>query len=107
MSEVRITDRNGTTRSVEADNGRQLMEALRDANTGIQGTCGGGCSCGTCHVYVAAQWASKLNTRSEDEQMMLEALADLVEIKPDSRLSCQIIMSDELAGIEVTIAPEA
>jgi 2Fe-2S ferredoxin len=107
MSEVRITDRNGNTRSVEADNGRQLMEALRDADTGIQGTCGGGCSCGTCHVYIAAQWAGKLKPRSEDEQMMLEALADLVEIKPESRLSCQIVMSDELSGLEVTVAPEA
>lgn len=107
MSEVRITHRNGEQSTLTADNGRQLMEALRDGNTGIQGTCGGGCSCGTCHVYVAAQWAAKLPPRSEDEQMMLEALGDLVEIKPESRLSCQIIMSDELAGIEVTIAPEA
>lgn len=107
MAQVRITERNGTERTIEASSGQPLMEALRDANTGIQGTCGGACSCGTCHVYIAAAWANQLPPKSEDEQMMLEALGDLVELRPTSRLACQVPLTDALSGIEVIIAPEA
>lgn len=107
MAQIRITERNGNERTIEADSGQPLMEALRDANTGIQGTCGGACSCGTCHVYIGAAWAAQLPAKSEDEQMMLEALGDLVELRPTSRLACQVPLTDALSGIEVIIAPEA
>lgn len=108
MAEVRVTDRNGGTSTINADSGRPLMEALRDAaELNLQGTCGGAMSCGTCHVYIKKSWNEKLPPKSEDEQMMLEAIADLVEVRADSsRLSCQIELSDALSGIEVEIAPE-
>lgn len=106
MAKIRITDRNGTERTIDASSDQPLMEALRDANTGIQGTCGGACSCGTCHVYIGTAWAAKLAAKSEDEQMMLDAIGELVEIKPNSRLSCQVTLNDALSGIEVVIAPE-
>ena len=107
MAQIRITERNGTERTIEANSGQPLMEALRDANTGIQGTCGGACSCGTCHVYIGAAWAAQLAAKSEDEQLMLDALGDLVELRPTSRLACQVPLTDALSGIDVIIAPEA
>lgn len=107
MAEVRVTDRNGGSSTLNADSGRPLMEALRDAaNLNLQGTCGGAMSCGTCHVYIQQAWNDKLPAKSDDEQMMLEAIADLVEVRPTSRLSCQIEITDALSGIEVEIAPE-
>ncbi len=107
MAEIRVTDRNGGERTISADSGRPLMEALRDAaDLNLQGTCGGAMSCGTCHVYIKQTWNDKLPPKSEDEQMMLDAIGDLVEIRPTSRLSCQIELNDALNGIEVEIAPE-
>jgi 2Fe-2S ferredoxin len=106
MAEVRVTDRNGGQRTISADGGRPLMEALRDANLNVQGTCGGACSCGTCHVYVKQVWADQLPAKTEDEQLMLDAIGELVEVRPNSRLSCQIQLDDALSGIEVEIAPE-
>jgi len=105
MIEVRATDRDGAEHVLEAERGRPLMEVLRDANVGVEGTCGGACACGTCHVYLAAAWAERLSPPSEDEFAMLEAISNLVEVRPLSRLSCQIPMSEELSGITVTIGP--
>ena len=103
--EVLATDRDGTAHKLEAERGRPLMEVLREANLGVEGTCGGACACGTCHVYVSAAWAGRLPAKSEDEQMMLDAIADLVEVRPASRLSCQIPVNEELNGIAVEIGP--
>lgn len=107
MAEVRVTTRDGKQLTLEAPAGRPLMEALRDADTGVQGICGGMCSCGTCHVYVTAAWQDKLMPKGPDEEMMLEGIGELVEVRPDSRLSCQIEMSEDLTGLEVEIGPIA
>lgn len=105
MTKVRVTWPGGSEQELAAGKGRQLMEALRDNNTGVQGTCGGQCACGTCHVYVREDWAGRLPPRTEDEQAMLDAIGELVEIRPTSRLSCQIVVDDTLAGISVEIGP--
>ena len=105
MTDVQVIGRDGVERTIDAANGCPLMESLREANTGIEGTCGGACSCGTCHVYVAAEWAARLPAKSEDEAMMLDAIGEFVEIRPTSRLSCQIPMKDKLAGLSVEVAP--
>lgn len=105
MAKIHVVERDGSKRSIEAPNGEQLMEALRDEDTGIEGTCGGTCSCGTCHVYIDADWAERLGSRDEDEDMMLEAIEEFVEVRSGSRLACQIIVSDALEGLELEVAP--
>lgn len=107
MAAVHVTDRAGATRTLESSGERPLMEVLRDSNLGVLGTCGGMCSCGTCHVYIAEKWADKLPPKTEDEQLMLEGIGELVEVRPNSRLSCQIPMSEELDGIEIEVGPVA
>lgn len=105
MALVKVIGRDGGGCEIAALGGCPLMEALRDASVGVEGTCGGACSCGTCHVYVDDAWIDKLPPKGEDEQMMLEALGELVPLKPGSRLSCQIPVSAELEGLVVEIAP--
>ena len=105
MPELIVTGRDGAQSTIDASVGSPLMEVLREASTGIEGTCGGAMSCGTCHVYVAAEWASRLPPKSEDEIAMLEAIGDFVEIRPNSRLSCQIRVNDALNGLRVEVAP--
>jgi ferredoxin, 2Fe-2S len=97
------TDRKGETRAIEGRDGWSVMEILRDAGLPIAAECGGACACATCHVYVEDGWYEKLAPRSDAEVDMLDmALA----VEPNSRLSCQIVCSDALDGIKVTIAPE-
>jgi 2Fe-2S ferredoxin len=97
------TDRKGETRSIEGRDGWSVMEILRDAGLPIAAECGGACACATCHVYVEGEWYDKLPPRTDAEVDMLDmALA----VEPNSRLSCQIVCSDALDGIKVTIAPE-
>ena len=106
MTEVFSIRRDGVELRVDAENGYPLMEALRDSNCGVDGTCGGAMSCGSCHVYVDSVLIARLPAKSEDEQAMLDAIGELVELRPGSRLSCQIQMSQSLAGLKVTVAPE-
>jgi len=98
------TDRQGKTREVEGRDGWSVMEILRDAGFDVAAECGGACACATCHVYVTDGWYAKLPAPSEAEIDMLDmALA----VEPgSSRLSCQIICSNETDGIKVTVAPE-
>lgn len=107
MPEIHVIDHDGSKTTLDAPNDIAIMETLRDGGTSVMGTCGGICSCGTCHVYFNAADLAKLPEKTDDEDMMLEALGDLVELKEGSRLACQIPMTDELAGISIEIAPEA
>jgi len=76
------------------------MEAGRDANLGIEGTCGGCLSCATCHIIVNPDWFEKTGVPSEDEVDMLDLAFGLSQT---SRLGCQIEMSDDLDGLKVAI----
>lgn len=99
-----VTDRSGDTRTIKAEAGVSLMEALRDSGFDeLLAMCGGCCSCATCHVYVTAPDTDALNSMSEDENDLLES-SD--ERREDSRLSCQIPLTEALDGLLVTIAPE-
>ncbi|HEY4880821.1 MAG TPA: 2Fe-2S iron-sulfur cluster-binding protein [Steroidobacteraceae bacterium] len=103
MPMVRVIDRDATERELQAPSGATLMEPLRDMDDGVAAICGGMCSCATCHVYVDPEWVAKLPAPMSDESDML---GDLISRRPQSRLSCQIVLNDALSGLKVTIAPE-
>jgi 2Fe-2S ferredoxin len=103
MPLVRVIDRDGIERELEAAAGATLMEPLRDMDEGVAAICGGMCSCATCHVYVDAEWVAKLPAPMSDESDML---GDLISRRENSRLSCQIVLNEALSGVKVSIAPE-
>jgi 2Fe-2S ferredoxin len=100
---LHIIDQNQTTHTLEGEVGWRLMEVIRDYDLDIKAECGGACACATCHVYVADAWLSKLPPMRDDEQDRLAE--DAFAVTPHSRLSCQIILTDEMAGLTVTLAP--
>lgn len=104
MGKIHVTDRDGGQHEIEMSPGDSLMEPLRELDGGIEALCGGMCSCATCHIFVAREWADKLEPVEGDE---LELLEETECFRPDeSRLSCQIIFRDELDGMTFMIAPE-
>lgn len=105
MTLVTVQNRDGTRASLDWTGAGSLMEALRGAGFDVAGTCGGACSCGTCHVYVLDDDFATLAVAGEDEVDMLDALADVVTVKPCSRLACQLRCSDR-AALAVEIAPQ-
>jgi 2Fe-2S ferredoxin len=103
MGKIFATDRNGVEHEIEARDGLNLMEVLREASLPVEGICGGVCICSTCHVYLDANWQFKTGERAEDEQVMVE---DSGHYEKNSRLACQIEYSEELNGLRLTLAPE-
>ena len=103
MALLHVIGRDGVEHEVEAKTGLKVMETLRELDYGVAATCGGMCSCATCHVYVDPEWAGRLPGPTPDER---DLLADLAHHRGNSRLSCQLQMSPELSGLAVTIAPE-
>ncbi|QQV79426.1 2Fe-2S iron-sulfur cluster binding domain-containing protein (plasmid) [Sphingomonas aliaeris] len=104
MPRLIVTTREGETREVEASAGLSVMEAIRDNGVDeLLALCGGCCSCATCHVHVDAEWQDKLPPLTEDENDLLDSSSDR---RFNSRLSCQIPLSEALDGLCVTIAAE-
>lgn len=103
MPNIIFTTPDGREHTVTVDEGITLMEAGRDANLGIEGTCGGCLSCATCHVIVDPDWYGKTGGPSEDEEDMLDLAFSLSKT---SRLGCQIIISAELNGLCVKVPDE-
>lgn len=103
MALLRVVDRDGVEHEVEGKTGLKVMETLRELDYGVAAVCGGMCSCATCHVYVDRQWLPRLPAAMSDER---ELLMELTHYQEDSRLSCQIEFTPELAGLKVTLAPE-
>lgn len=104
MVDIYVMLRDGTKKEISAEPDSSLMEAIRDAGVEeLLALCGGCCSCATCHVHVAKAWTDRLPPMSEDENDLLDS-SDHRD--GSSRLSCQIPLSDDLNGIEVTIAEE-
>ena len=94
-----IRDSNGTNHTVDVQNGLTVMEgAVQNDIPGIDADCGGSMACATCHVYVKEDWFDKINKKNEGEDDMLD---QAYEPKKNSRLSCQIIVSDDLDGLVV------
>lgn len=99
---VTVTDQDGNKRELEGVVGWRLMEVIRDYEMPIKAECGGCCSCATCHVYVDAAWADRLPDKSDEELDQLDEAFDVTDV---SRLSCQIILTSEMEGLTVTLAP--
>ncbi|MHB9879749.1 2Fe-2S iron-sulfur cluster-binding protein [Pacificimonas sp. ICDLI1SI03] len=104
MPKLIVVTRDGTENNVEAEAGLSVMENIRDAGFDeLLALCGGCCSCATCHVHVAEDWLAKVGPPNEDEEDLLESSDHK---RANSRLSCQIDMTEELDGLKVQIAPE-
>ncbi len=99
-----VTDYDGKTHELEALEGWRVMEIIRDWGLDMKAECGGACACATCEVYVDEDWFNKLKPASDEEENMLDQVPD---VESNSRLSCQIIMSEELDGLKVTLAPNS
>jgi ferredoxin, 2Fe-2S len=103
MPRITFIEPDGSRRVVDAPLGVTLMEtAVQNGVQGILALCGGACACGTCHVYVDAAWLPRLGAREEMEEGMLECAW---EPRDNSRLSCQIHVTADLEGLEVTVPP--
>ena len=100
MAKITYKDSQGNSKTIEVEKGLSVMEgAIQNDIPGIDADCGGAMACATCHVYVEENWFNKL-PKSEDAEVDMIDMA--YEPKKNSRLSCQIIVGDELNGLEVT-----
>ena len=100
MSKITYKDNQGNSKTIEVQNGLSVMEgAIQNNVPGIDADCGGGMACATCHVYVEEKWLDKIPKAEEAEVDMIDMA---YEPKKNSRLSCQLIVSDQLEGLTVT-----
>ena len=101
MAKITYIEHNGTSHTVEVKNGLSVMEgAVQNNIPGIDADCGGSMACATCHVYVKEEWFDKVNIKSEGEDDMLD---QAYEPNKQSRLSCQISVSDDIDGLIVNL----
>ena len=99
MPKIKYIEHNGKHHDIEVPNGLTVMEgAVQNNIPGIDADCGGSCACATCHVYVDEKWYNKLPNKESAEEDMLDMA---FEPKKLSRLSCQIVISEELDGLVV------
>ena len=104
MGKITVVSANGDRTEIEGVEGESLMRlALNNSIEGLAAECGGCLSCATCHVYVAEDWVDRVPTPTEEEMVMVECAIDA---RASSRLSCQIVYTKELDGIEIEI-PES
>ena len=103
MPQLIVKDRAGQIHNIEFDSTFTLMEVLRDNGFDIEASCGGCCACATCHVYVKNNWLDKIKIKDDEEDSMLD---QTFNVQKNSRLSCQIELTNELNGLEIEIAPE-
>ncbi len=101
MPKITYTAPDGTNIDVDAAVGTTVMEnAIKNSVPGIEAECGGACACATCHVYVNDDWAEKVGGPEPMEEDMLDFAYD---VRPTSRLSCQIKVTEEFDGLGVTV----
>jgi len=101
MPRITYVEANGTEHVVDVPAGTSVMQgAVNNLVPGIEGDCGGLCACATCHIYVPAEWAARCGTPDELETNILDFAFD---VRPESRLACQIEVSDALDGLVVNM----
>jgi len=109
MSAVKIifVESSGAEKVVaDAAVGDSLMQvATSNGVQGILGECGGGCACGTCHIYIDQDWHEVVGAADDVEDMTLDMVGDTR--RPTSRLCCQVTIREEMDGLRVIVAPEA
>ncbi len=99
MSKITYKDFKGNSKTIDVENGLSIMEgAIQNDIPGIDADCGGAMACATCHVYVEEEWFDKI-TKAEDAEVDMIDMAH--EPKKNSRLSCQIIVTDKLEGLVI------
>ena len=99
MPKITYKDKDGVSKTIEVENGLSVMEgAIQNDIPGIDADCGGSMACATCHVYIKDEWYDKLDEKSEGEDDMID---QAYEPKKNSRLSCQITVSDKIEGLVV------
>lgn len=104
MPKITYIEFNGKEHQVDVETGATVMEGALDNDVpGIEAICGGSCSCSTCHVYVDDAWVAKIPEKDDMETDVLESAAD---VKPTSRLSCQIEITNDLDGLVVRLPEE-
>lgn len=100
MPKVTFIAADGTRNTIEAEAGASLMEAaIKNRVPGIDAECGGACACATCHVYVDEEWRAATGEAKPSEEDMLDYAFD---VRPTSRLSCQIILTEAMDGLVVS-----
>ena len=100
MTKITYQDNQGNSKTIDVENGLTIMEgAIQNEVPGIDADCGGSMACATCHVYVEEKWLNKIPKAEEAEIDMIDMA---YEPKKNSRLSCQLIVTDELDGLKVT-----
>ena len=101
MAKITYIENNEKTYTIEVANGLSVMEgAIQNNVPGIDADCGGSMACATCHVYVKEEWFNKLPKKEDGEEDMLDMA---YEPKKNSRLSCQLTVSEELEGLVVKL----
>ncbi len=103
MPKMVFIERDGNRREVEAPTGLSILEIAHRNDVDIEGACEGSLACSTCHVIVAPEWTGRLEEITEDEEDMLDLAFGLTST---SRLGCQIIITDELDGLTVSLPGE-
>ena len=101
MAKITYIEHTGKNHTIDVTNGLSVMEgAVQNNIPGIDADCGGSMACATCHVYVKEEWFNKMPKKEDGEEDMLDMA---FEPKKNSRLSCQILVSDELNGLIVNL----
>ncbi len=101
MPKITYIENNGKSHTIEVANGLSVMEgAVQNNIPGIDADCGGSMACATCHVYVKEEWFNKLPKKEDGEEDMLDMA---FEPKKNSRLSCQLMISDQIDGLVVNL----
>ncbi len=103
MINIKVKNLDGDTHEIQGRPGDSLMEVLREHEWGVAAICGGLLSCGTCHVYMDAEWLGKFPPKDPEELDLLEAFDSA---RQNSRLSCQLPLQEIHDGLALTIAPD-
>ena len=100
MPHIIFIEENGIEKKALAEIGETILEVARANDVNIEGACGGNMACATCHVYVNDEWYNKLDEKTEGEDDMIDQAYDP---KKNSRLSCQITVSEKIEGLVVRL----